>query len=245
MMLDHRHSSPSPANATGAPARAPATPAPFVRLLPALAAALLLAQGSEALAQPADITQTEMSLLPQYCADAQTFNGWGQSEYNRSPNAPKWLALMGNGFWTMHHYCWALIRLGRIKSNTPPVIQTGHREAALGDLYFVVKNTPPDFIMLPEIYTKIGEVDLALRRITDASEAFARARDLKPDYWPAYSHWAEYLMLTGQKAKAREVLEAGLANAPSNATLQSMYRELGGNPGTVKPAPVTQKREPE
>jgi hypothetical protein len=201
--------------------------------------ALLLAHPLPALAQPDNITSVEIALLPQYCADAQTFNGWGSQEYNRSPNAPKWLAVMGTGFWAMHHYCWALIRLARIKSSMPPVIQNGHREAALADLYFVVRNTSPDFVMLPEIYTKIGEVNLSLREEGAADEAFARARALKPDYWPAYSRWADHLIVVGQKAKARAVVEDGLAHAPTSTTLQRMYRELGGNPANVRAAPVT------
>lgn len=246
MNLDIRQSVPLSRPGPRAIPRDPhATLARIVRSVLVLATALLLGHAGHALAQPDNITQLEVALLPEYCADAQTFNGWGDQVYNRSPNAPKWLALMGKGFWAMHHYCWALIRLGRIKSNTPPIIVKGHRLAALGDLGFVIQNTPPDFIMLPEIYTKVGEVLLQLKRDGEADDAFMKARSLKPDYWPPYARWAEHLMVTGQKAKARETLEAGLAYVPTSTTLQSMYRELGGDPAHVPRAPVAEKREPE
>jgi len=214
------------------------------RLLLIVAFTVLASHAGSALAQPESITNVELKLLPEYCADTQTFNGYGMQPYNWSPNAPKWLSLMGQGFWSMHHYCWALIRLGRIKMSTPPVIQKGLRQAALSDLGFVVQNSPPDFVMLPEIYTKIGEVELGLRKESDAQQAFEQARALKPDYWPAYSLWAQHLMIIGRRADARSVVEAGLAHAPNSKTLQSMYRDLGGDPAAVKQAPPPAQREP-
>jgi len=213
------------------------------RLLRTLVFGAFAAHAGIALAQPESITNLEMKLLPEYCPDTQTFNGYGMQPYNWSPNAPKWLALMGEGFWTMHHYCWALIRLGRIKMSTPPVIQKGLRQAALSDLAFIIQNSPPDFVMLPEIYTKVGDVLLALRQDTDAEQAFEKARTLKPDYWPAYTLWAQHLIVIGRRADARSVVEAGLANAPDSKTLQSLYRDLGGDPASLKQAPPAAQRE--
>ena len=205
----------------------------------ALFTVALLAWSPFALAQPELITNAEIAMLPAYCPDTQTFGQggqhWGAQPYNWSPNAPKWLDLMGKGFWTMHHYCWALIRLRRAeRPGTPAVIQKGHRQAALGDLSFVIENSPPDFIMLPEIYTKYGEVELLLKNYADADEAFAKARALKPDYWPAYLQWAEYLRQRGQKAKARELVQQGLSHAPDSKPLQQLLSMLGEN-GTVRP----------
>jgi hypothetical protein len=62
--------------------------------------------------KPANITPAEMALLPSYCRDTQGF-GYGDAYYNTSPNAPKWVAMMGKDFWHMHHYCWALINIRR------------------------------------------------------------------------------------------------------------------------------------
>jgi tetratricopeptide (TPR) repeat protein len=203
----------------------------------------LLAWSTTALAQPDNITQAEIAMLPAYCPDTQTFGQggrrWGDQPYNWSPNAPKWVDMMGKGFFAMHHYCWTLIRLRRAeRPGTPPVIQQGHREAALGDIYFVIQNTPSDFIMLPEIYTKRGEVLLLLKRDSEANEAFATARALKPDYWPAYFHWAEYLRQRGQKVKARALVEEGLRQSPGAKPLEQLLVTLGGNPAKVRTAPT-------
>lgn len=200
-----------------------------------VACALLLASSCVSAGMPTNISKSEMALIPAYCRDAQTF-GYGDAYYNTSPNAPKWVALMGKGFWAIHHYCWALINLTRAeRPSTPPVIREGLREGAISDMDYVLKNTTPDFILLPEIYTKIGDVQLLLKNPSAAHEAYAKAAALKPDYWPAYSQWAEYLESAGNKAQARTVVEDGLAHAPSSRTLRQMYVELGGDPASIRP----------
>ena len=184
-----------------------------------------------ALAQmPENITDLEVSLLPGYCRDTW---GFGRGSWSADP---KWVAIMGQGFMAMHHYCWALIKLRRVeKPGVPPVVQQGARENALGDLYYVVKNSQRDFVMLPEIYTKIGEVQLLLKRYSNAAETFELARSLKPDYWPAYFHWAEHLRQSGHKAKARAMVEEGLAYSPDAKPLQSLLVTLGGDPSAIQP----------
>jgi tetratricopeptide (TPR) repeat protein len=200
-----------------------------------LAVLLMLCARSASAGKPDNVSQAEMALIPEYCADANTF-GYGDAYWNTSPNAPKWVGLMGKGFWAIHHYCWALINLGRVqRAGVPATVQQWTREAALGDLYYVIQNSQPNFIMLPEIYTKIGEVKVALKRINEAADAFASAWTIKPDYWPAYYHWAEYLRRTGQKQKAREVVEDGLSHAPDAKALVELLRTLGGDPAAVRP----------
>ncbi len=197
-------------------------------------AALLVASCAActgALAQmPENITDVEVSVLPGYCRDT-----WGFGKVPWTPD-PKWMEIMGQGFMAMHHYCWALIKLNRVsKPGTPAVVQLGVRESALGDLKYVVTNSQHDFVMLPEIFTKIGEVELLLKRYTDAQVSYQRARSIKPDYWPAYFQWAEYLRQRGQKAKARSLVEEGLSYSPDAKPLQSLLVTLGGNPKDVRP----------
>jgi len=183
---------------------------------------------------PPNITTAEMALIPAYCKDANSF-GYGGTSDSMSPNAPKWVAMMGRGFWAVHHYCWAQIRLLRIQGpSTPQVIKQGMRELAVGDLNYVIEHSPPDFILLPEIYTKMGQVQLDLKQPANADASFAKARALKPDYWPAYFHWAWYLQNAGQKATAKQVVEEGLSYAPESKSLRVLLTDLGGDPNTVK-----------
>src|SRR6476646_2895907 len=91
------------------------TPPNSKRALPMSLAllALLAFPPLDSHAQVSDITEAEMALIPEYCKDAQTFarrpnNGryYGSSSDNLNPNAPKWIAVMGQGFFAIHHYCW-------------------------------------------------------------------------------------------------------------------------------------------
>jgi len=191
---------------------------------------------------PENITEVEVALLPGYCRDT-----WGFGRVPWSAD-PKWLAIMGQGFMAMHHYCWALIKLRRVeKPGVAAVMQQGYRESALGDLYYVVKNSQSDYVMLPEIYTKIGETQLLLKRYPDAGASFQHARSLKPDYWPAYFHWAEYLRQRGEKAKARALAEEGLSYSPDAKPLRNLLLSVGGNPNAVRPRqpPPTASTAPE
>jgi hypothetical protein len=188
--------------------------------------------------KPEFITESEMALIPAYCRDANTF-GYGGTADSMSPNAPKWVAMMGKGFWAIHHYCWALINLRRAQGPlVSPMVKQNAREQGIRDLMYVVEHSPSDFILLPEIFTKMGQVQLELKRPLEAGVSFGRARAQKPDYWPAYFHWAVHLQNTGQKGKARQFVETGLAYSPDSAPLRKLLVELGGDPKTVMPKPV-------
>ena len=202
--------------------------------LPLLVAAMLLLASAGAHANKPDaITPTEMALIPKYCPDTNTF-GHGGTADNMSPNAPRWVAKMGKGFWALHHYCWALIQLLRA---APPTVSNmdkiGIWRGALGDMQFVIDNSPADFVLLPEIYTRMGDVALKLNEPRQAQMYLSKARELKPDYWPAYFKWGEYLKGAGHPVEAKRVTEEGLAYAPSSKALQSLYRALGGDPRSV------------
>jgi hypothetical protein len=198
-----------------------------------------------AIAQVGDVTDAEMKLLPRYCPDTMGFK-YGDQFSNTSPRAAYWVSLMGPSFWAMHHYCWGQITMNR--SHKAGVTASRRRamwESARGDFGYVINNSPPNFIMLPEIYTRVGEVELLLAHVNQANEAFARARELKPDYWPAYSHWAEFLMSSGRRPEALKVVTAGLEHSPDAKVLLELYRVLGGKPSDIpKPAKKPQTQPP-
>lgn len=199
-----------------------------------VAAGLLACSAGARAGYPTGWTDAELALTPAYCQDVQTMR-YGDAYSNTSPNAAKWVAQMGKGFWALHHYCWANINLIRAdKPSVAPVDRQGMREGAIGDMEYVIHNTPPDFILLPEIYTRMGQVHLLLKHEPEAQASFAKARELKPDYWPAYFQWAQHLAAVGQKAQARKVLEDGLSYAPSSKTLRKLLVDLGGDPSKVK-----------
>lgn len=196
-----------------------------------LAFSLVFASFSPASAKPTNVTEAEMRLLPRYCPDTQGFK-YG---YKAAPGHRHWENLMGESFWHMHHYCWALVNLNRsMKAGIPADKRRSMWENILNDYMYVINNTPPDFVMLPEILTRAGEVELLLKRPNNANALFQRARELKPDYWPAYSHWAEFLIKHGKRNDALEIVTAGLEHAPKAKVLLEQNRILGGKPPAIK-----------
>lgn len=197
--------------------------------------------------QPENVTPGEMALLPEYCQDVQGFK-YGDASYNTSPRAAHWVNLMGPTFWAFHHYCWALIRIHRSQlPSVKPVIRQGLLRGAIGDLEYVVAHATPKFVMLPEVYLRIGESYVALKDYPAARDAFSRARESKRDYWPPYVRWSDVLMTLGQKDQARAHIEDALRIMPAEPALIAQYQKLGGNPTaflkTVPPpaetAPIT------
>mgnify|MGYP000926009653 FL=1 len=182
-------------------------------------------------------TDAERAVLPIYCKDTMGFAGYGDSSYNTSPRAKTWVAKMGETFWAMHHYCVGLVKRNRaLRAGVSPTERKFLMESAVGEYAYVLNNLKdPNFVLLPEIYTRVGEAQLVASNPGAADKAFARARAIKPDYWPAYSQWAEYLMKIGKQAEAKQLVKAGLEQAPQARMLIEQYRLLGGKPSEIVP----------
>ena len=182
---------------------------------------------------PENMTPGEIARLPPYCPvrlDAD-MNQRSRGLQNMTPPVAHFVGLMGDSFWHMHHYCWAQIRVNRaLAGGMAPVIRNGTLLAAIADYEYVVRNSKPDFVMLPEVFLKIGDTHVLMKNYPKASEAFAKSRSLKPDFWPPYSHWANALELTVGKKAALAHLEEGMRAAPAAAALQGQYKRLGGDP---------------
>ncbi len=188
--------------------------------------------------KPKNITKAEMALIPKYCPDTMGF-GYGDAHFNTSPRAPHWVSMLGKDFWNLHHYCWALINLSRTnRHGFPKQLRNGILQDVLNDYRYVLDRAAPDFILAPEILTRVGEAELKLVRPERADEAFARARQIKPDYWPAYSQWIEYLIAQGRRPEAKSLAQEGLEYSPKVKTLQEQYRLLGGDPALIVPKPL-------
>lgn len=212
------------------PQRRPARslcPARSTRLGAAALLCLALAQGAVA-KKPENVTNGEIALLPPYCIDTEGFHYGHEYSKNRSPRASHWEGLMGKGFWTLHHYCWGLVELRRLQREGRTAPQYGARiRQIVSEYYFVIKNTQPGFVLLPEIWVRIGEAWVLAENWADAQEAYATARSIKPDYWPAYTQWADVLIKRGLKRDAEVLVREGLRQAPTAEALLAQARLLG------------------
>ena len=183
-------------------------------------------------------TAAEWALVPRYCPDTQGYAA------NYARNRAKWDAIMGAEYFShLHHYCWARITL--LRAQRPNISRAKKLELLIeseGDIVYVIKNTRDDFILLPEVLTWLGRTQLLLGKPADANQAFAKARTLKPDYWPAYTHWVEYLVTHGHKTEALALVKVGLQHAPQAKVLHEFFRSLGGKPGDIPP-PIAKKAD--
>lgn len=193
--------------------------------VPVLALALTLtSMPNVAIARASDITPEELAMTPPYCPYTQTIG-----HYTSSSEGRMWLSRLGPSFAHMHHYCWGQINYQRaLRSGTPENTRRGLLNEVRIDYRYVTAAATPDFVLLPEIYSRLGEVELRLDMIRDADKSFTKARALKPDYWPAYSHWAEYLIAQGKRSEARKVVAAGLKYSPNSKVLLAQRRLLDG-----------------
>jgi hypothetical protein len=185
-----------------------------------------------------NLTPGELALMPEFCQDVQTVNGWEQG-VRESPRAPYWVSKMGRSFWDMHHYCWAGIAVHRSKQPGLNQNQRDHLiETAIDDYYYVVRRAPPNMALLPELYYLIGDSQRQIRQYGAAIESFKMARSLKADYWPSYAGHADVLLLSNQRAEARAILEQGLSVLPNEPALKTRLERLKGNAAAETSAPA-------
>lgn len=174
------------------------------------------AQGVDFPVRRGSFTPGELALLPPYCQNIQGFPGY------QGPEGDRWRSLLGDDFQHFHHYCRGLRDVHFARN---AVVTTQQRkflwERSITEYEYMVRNSKPTMVLLPEIYLRMGESYLELDRLAEAQSAFESSRKLKPDYWPAYTRWIDQLLKLGQFRMARELAEEGLTHLPENRELSA------------------------
>lgn len=185
---------------------------------------------------PQNITAGEIALLPSYCADAQDFERLG------TPNSPtarqsKWVAAMGPTFWHIHHYCWALVSAHRAAAGVGPQQRRFLLYRAISDCYYVIRLAPREFPLLPEIHWRVGKYQAESDNLVEALQSFELARQIRPDYWPAYLSMAEIQVSLRRQQAAVDILKAGLLVTPNEPNLVAALKRVQGPRSTeaIKP----------
>jgi len=129
-----------------------------------------------------------------------------------------------------------------MRSSTSPGQRLFLLSTVTDDFEYSIRGSAKGFALLPELLTRNGEVYLRRSLPNEANKSFAQARALKPDYWPAYSGWVEFLIYSGKKAEAKRLIEAGLKYSPNAKVLREQYRLLNSN--LPETAVITDKRPP-
>lgn len=125
--------------------------------------------------KPDNVTSAEMATIPPYCPYAQS---WDQ--YMVSPESKRWASILGKPFHAIHHYCWAQINMQRaLRSGTPESTRMSLYKMVRDDYLYVIQRSTPEFVLLPEMMSRLGEVEVRLSLIREANQSFATARKLK------------------------------------------------------------------
>ena len=195
----------------------------------------MLAAAAGPVAQPADPGTIGQSLrnvfeLPSFCDYVQE----GKAGFDQA----KGYALMGPTFHHIHHYCWALGNMRRAQNPTiSEQERRGYCVGAIKDMQYVIARAPPDFVLLPEIFLRMGQAAFGSGDVPGALEYFDRSRRAKADYWPAYIEIARTNLSFGRRQAAEAALKAGLAASPDEPNLKQALAQLSARPvGAKKPS---------
>lgn len=220
------------------PTKSGSSPCAAWRLVAMLCATLFLPMPAPVLAQALDpvarsmgvdipsrrrsFTPGEFALLPPYCPYQQF------SPLRDTPEGRYWQATLGKALDDIHHYCRGLRDMHFARTVT---LSPQHRrylwERALGEVEYMIKHNPPTLVLMPEIYFRRGEILIELQQIADAQASFERSRQLKPDYWPAYTGWADFLMRNRRFDEARALIDEGLKHLPDSPELLQRRQQAG------------------
>ena len=192
---------------------------PSRRTRPALPALLAAACLAWAAPQPAPaqmrtyertgFTLGEMALLPEICKDIQ-----GTANYEGA-RGDHWRSVIGDALAHMHHYCRGMRDMLRLRAaNLTPAQRRTLWDSVAREMLYVIRQGPADMAFMPELWLHFGVAQLNLGNPLEAQRSFEEARRLRPDYWPAYTAWADFLLENRQAEQARAVVEEGLRHAP-------------------------------
>lgn len=169
----------------------------------------------------------DLALLPPYCKYTQDFRDKVPRGAAADDELARWRAVLGPTYNHMHHYCWGLMKANRGALMARSDLARRHYLSdAVTEFDYVIERAPADFVLLPEILSRKGESLVRLGRGSEAIVSFERAIQIKPDYWPPYAHASDLFKDLGDNAKARELLERGIASAPDSSALKRRLTDL-------------------
>lgn len=173
-------------------------------------------------------SDSELSMLPAFCARKLK----GQETPAEGARYPH-----------MHHYCFGLNFVNRALRSRDPSDRRFNLSSAKGEFGYVIKHTPPDYWMRPQIYVDVGRVHRQLKETVEALGMFSQAIAMNPAFLPAYAELITTYRMNGDRKSALETATSGLRYLPDAKSLQDAYLEFGGRkpfPEPVRRSPVTE-----
>lgn len=207
----------------------PCRTAKRIGLLLALSSAIVAKTTSLASAQGTSgrFTQEEFRRLPRACLAQGSINKALVEPVVSETERDQWARTMGESYKHYHHYCWGLLDMRRGAANVGN--NQHYYSSAVDNFQYVIRNSTPDFPLLPEVYLRKGLALRFLARDAESAAEFLSALRIKPDYTPAYAALIELYQDLGDLESARATLETGLRNAPRSKILEQKRAELYSN----------------
>lgn len=171
----------------------------------------------------------EWATWPEYCRARYTVSGAGLDSKFASmvPKAKveEWARKL-DGVWAgFHHYCAGVIVFERARRATEERFRLHYYEQVVGECNYTIERSAKTHPMYAKMLTLRGR---ALHEIGKAQEGFGDfklAVHLHPTISDPYAAWALILRRHGERAKARQILEDGIA--ATNGGNAEMHYLLG------------------
>lgn len=184
-------------------------------------------------------TEAEWALVPAWCSDSLksysvTANpglyAAGLAEIKDPQVRAKIVSLDKSGCSGYHHYCWALIwaNRGYFYEGEDHWTLESFYGWAISDLNYVFNSSKNSktCLLMPEMHTKRGEMQLLLGKAKEAEASYLAAIAIKREYAPAYIALSDMYESLGDSEKALEILQTGIKANPSSGALSKKLARL-------------------
>ncbi len=175
----------------------------FLVLLFLLASSPVLADGH---GEVHDLT--ELALLPDYCKGTDQI----RLVSNDSKPMAEYIAIYGEAFRSLHHYCWALNSENKLAKISDTTERQSEMRYILGNIQYVLERAPYTFSLLPEIYISKARILFKMKRDVEAVGVLFELTRLRPEYSQAYAQLGDYYLRIGDKDNAIRTYEQGYLN---------------------------------
>lgn len=179
----------------------------------------MLLAGAIGTGRCAGVSAEGVAILPEYCQDVMN---------DRHRALEKWGPTLGPTVQHVHHYCRGLYQMGQAQRIVNQKKSNYLWHVAVNEISYTIRNAPPDFVLLPEMFYKRGISWSKFGRPREAEADFKRAIEIHPSYYPAYASLAELYRDSNRLAMARTIVSDGLRHSPESKALLQLQNELRG-----------------
>jgi len=157
----------------------------------------------------------EIRYLPAYCAAKL-----------RGIDEQRWRAIIGKDFQHLHHMCYAQNARRKARTERDEQSRQYLNSVALKEYGYMETHVSLGFALLVAVYLEKADVFWSMKQNAKAEAYYLKAIKFKPDYVKSYASYSNFLKRTGQKERAREVLEQGLKVKPASKSLKRRLKKL-------------------